>query len=60
MVCAAIDETNRSQVRAAEGEAQRLATDVFPDLSVQVLHGKLRPAEKERVMDGFRRDARTC
>ena len=54
VVCAAIDETNRNQVRAAEGEAQRLATDVFPDLSVQVLHGKLRPAEKERVMEGFR------
>jgi ATP-dependent DNA helicase RecG len=54
VVCAAIDETNRNQVRAAEGEAQRLAADVFPDLSVQVLHGKLRPAEKERVMDAFR------
>ncbi|HET9248998.1 MAG TPA: ATP-dependent DNA helicase RecG [Actinomycetota bacterium] len=54
VVCAAIDETNRNQVRAAEGEAQRLATDVFPDLSVEVLHGKLRPAEKERVMEGFR------
>jgi ATP-dependent DNA helicase RecG len=54
VVCAAIDETNRNQVRAAEGEAQRLAADVFPDLSVRVLHGKLRPAEKERVMDGFR------
>ena len=54
VVCAAIDETNRNQVRAAESEAQRLATDVFPDLSVEVLHGKLRPAEKERVMDGFR------
>jgi len=54
VVCAAIDETNRNQVRAAEGEAQRLASDVFPDLSVQVLHGKLRPAQKERVMEGFR------
>ncbi len=54
VVCAAIDETNRNQVRAAEGEAQRLATDVFPDLSVEVLHGRMRPVEKERVMDGFR------
>jgi ATP-dependent DNA helicase RecG len=54
VVCAAIDETNRNQVRAAESEAQRLAADVFPDLSVRVLHGKLRPVEKERVMDGFR------
>jgi ATP-dependent DNA helicase RecG len=54
VVCAAIDETNRNQVRAAEGEAQRLAADVFPDLSVVLLHGRMRPAEKERVMDGFR------
>jgi ATP-dependent DNA helicase RecG len=54
VVCAAIDETNRNQVRAAEGEAQRLATDVFPDLSVEVLHGRMRPVEKERVMEGFR------
>ena len=54
VVCAAIDETNRNQVRAAEGEAQRLATDVFPDLSVELLHGRMRPAEKERVMEGFR------
>jgi ATP-dependent DNA helicase RecG len=54
VVCAAIDESNRNQVRAAEGEAQRLATDVFPDLSVELLHGRMRPAEKERVMDGFR------
>jgi len=54
VVCAAIDEANRSEVRAAEQEAARLATDVFPDLSVQVLHGRMRPAEKERVMDEFR------
>jgi len=54
VVCAAIDEGNRSEVRAAEAEAARLATDVFPDLSVEVLHGRMRPAEKERVMDAFR------
>ena len=54
VVCAAIDEGNRSEVRAAEAEADRLATQVFPDLSVQLLHGRMRPADKERVMDGFR------
>jgi ATP-dependent DNA helicase RecG len=54
MVCAAIDEANRAEVRAAEKEAERLATEVFPDLSVEVLHGRLRQAEKERVMDEFR------
>ena len=54
VVCAAIDEANRAEVRAAEQEAARLATEVFPDLSVHVLHGRMRPAEKERVMDEFR------
>ncbi len=54
VVCAAIDETNKTEVRAAEAEAKHLAEDVFPDLSVQVLHGRMRPGEKERVMDAFR------
>jgi ATP-dependent DNA helicase RecG len=54
VVCAAIDEGNRTQVRAAEAEAARLATDVFPDLRVQLLHGRMRPKDKERVMGDFR------
>ena len=54
VVCAAIDEANKTEVRAAEAEAKRLATDVFPDLSVHVLHGRMRPVEKERVMEAFR------
>ena len=53
VVCAAIDESNRSEVKAAEEEAKRLATDVFPDLSVELLHGKMRPADKERIMTAF-------
>ena len=54
VVCAAIDEANKTEVRAAEAEAKRLAEDVFPDLSLHVLHGRMRPAEKERVMEAFR------
>jgi ATP-dependent DNA helicase RecG len=54
VVCAAIDEGNRTQVKAAEAEAERLATDVFPDLRVDLLHGRMRPKDKEAVMDRFR------
>src|SRR5439155_8796884 len=54
VVCAAIDEGNRLEVRAAEQEAERLASEVFPNLTVAVLHGRMRPAEKERRMDEFR------
>jgi len=54
VVCAAIDEDNRLEVKAAEKEAERLATEVFPDLRVNVLHGRMRPVEKESRMDDFR------
>jgi ATP-dependent DNA helicase RecG len=54
VVCAAIDEGNRTQVKAAEAEAERLATQVFPDLQVDLLHGRMRPADKEARMEEFR------
>jgi ATP-dependent DNA helicase RecG len=54
VVCAAIDEGNRTQVKAAEAEADRLATQIFPDLRVDLLHGKMRPRDKEAIMDRFR------
>ncbi len=55
VVCAAIDEGNRLEVRAAEKEAERLRTEVFPDLRIELLHGRMRPTEKAAVMDEFRR-----
>src|SRR5207249_9862873 len=54
VVCAAIDEGNRLEVKAAESEAERLQHEVFPDLSVEVLHGRMRPAEKGERMERFR------
>jgi ATP-dependent DNA helicase RecG len=54
VVCAAIDEGNRLEVRAAEKEADRLATKVFPDLRILLLHGRMRPKEKDQRMESFR------
>ncbi len=54
VVCAAIDEATRTQVKAAESEAERLATEVFPSLRVELLHGRMRPKDKQRIMEGFR------
>jgi ATP-dependent DNA helicase RecG len=53
VVCAAIDEGNRTQVKAAEAEAERLANEVFPELRLELLHGRMRPKEKQAVMDRF-------
>ena len=54
VVCAAIDEGNRLEVRAAEQEAERLRADVFPDLRIALLHGRMRPRDKDGVMEEFR------
>jgi ATP-dependent DNA helicase RecG len=54
VVCAAIDEANRTQVKAAEAEAERLASEVFPELRIELLHGRMRPKDKEAIMERFR------
>lgn len=40
--------------KAAVDEHGRLQQDVFPDLNLGLLHGRLRPDEKEAVMKRFR------
>jgi ATP-dependent DNA helicase RecG len=54
VVCAAIDEDNSLEVKAAEKEAERLATEVFPDLRIALLHGRMRPKDKDGIMERFR------
>jgi ATP-dependent DNA helicase RecG len=54
VICPLVDESDKLEVRSAEAEAERLATEVFPDLTVAKIHGRLRPAEKESVMNRFR------
>jgi len=49
-----VSESDKLEVKSAEAEAERLATRVFPDLRVDILHGRMRPAVKESVMQRFR------
>jgi ATP-dependent DNA helicase RecG len=49
-----IEESDKLQVASAEAEAERLATEVFPDLRVGKLHGRMRPVAKESTMMKFR------
>jgi ATP-dependent DNA helicase RecG len=49
-----VSESDKLEVKSAEAEAERLKTEVFPDLRVDLLHGRMRPAAKEAVMARFR------
>lgn len=43
-----------AEVKAVEEEYKKLSEIVFPDLRVAMLHGKLKPKEKNEVMDKFK------
>ena len=49
-----IEESEKSDMLAATAEQTRLQQEVFPNLKVGLLHGRLRPDEKDAVMLRFR------
>ena len=49
-----IDESEAINARAAVKERDRLGQEVFPDLRVGLLHGRMSTGEKKEVMDAFR------
>jgi ATP-dependent DNA helicase RecG len=54
VVCPLIEESEKLQAKAATDLAERLKNDVFPDLNLAVLHGRMKSAEKEDTMRRFR------
>ena len=53
VVCPLIDLSDKLGVKSVEEEYQKLAKIVFPGLTVGKLHGRLKPAEKEKIMGEF-------
>jgi len=49
-----VEETAKSDLKAADAFALQLRTEVFPDLEIGMVHGRMKAAEKEAVMSGFR------
>lgn len=50
-----IEESETLSAKAATKEAERLQKNVFPQYKVGLVHGKLSSAEKDKVMDDFRK-----
>ena len=55
IVCPAVEENQDLGVKAAAAWAETLQQTVFPDLRVALLHGQMKPAEKESAMASFAR-----
>jgi ATP-dependent DNA helicase RecG len=54
ILCPLIEESEVIAAQAAVVEYERLSREVFPDLRVGLLHGRLASAEKDTVMEEFR------
>ena len=54
VVCPLIEESETSQARAAEAEAERLRRAELRGYEVGLLHGRLRPAERRDLMARFK------
>ncbi|MDR7514153.1 MAG: ATP-dependent DNA helicase RecG [Armatimonadota bacterium] len=55
VVCPLVEESERVDASAAVELYERMRTQVFPDLRVGLLHGRMPVAEKDAVMEAFRR-----
>jgi len=54
VICPLIEESQALEVRSVTQEHEKLSENIFPDLGVAMLHGKLKPKEKEEVMRAFK------
>jgi ATP-dependent DNA helicase RecG len=54
VICPVIEESEVTDMRSVMAEHAELQASVFPDLSVGLLHGKMKAAEKDRILTAFR------
>lgn len=54
IICPLIEESEVLEAKAAVTEHARLQKEVFPKLRLALLHGAMKPAEKDQIMHSFR------
>jgi ATP-dependent DNA helicase RecG len=54
VVCPLVDESEKIDLPSAEEMHDKLRYEIFPDLRIALIHGKMLPREKDEVMVAFR------
>ena len=54
VICPLIEASDAVEAKAAVEEAERLSQEVFPDLRIATLHGRMKSRDKDAVMTDFR------
>jgi ATP-dependent DNA helicase RecG len=55
IICPLVEESEKIEAKAAVEEYERLQKEIFPDLKLSLLHGRMKGEEKEAVMAAFKR-----
>lgn len=55
IICPLVEESEKVEAKAAVEEHARLQRDIFPNLKLGLLHGRMKPTEKDEVMSAFAR-----
>lgn len=53
VICPLVEESDKIEAKSAITEHERLQTQIFPDLKLGLVHGRLSSREKEEVMRQF-------
>lgn len=53
VICPLVDISDKLGVKSVEEEYKKLDKIIFPDLTIGKLHGRLKQAEKEKIMQEF-------
>ena len=54
VVCPVVEESEAIEAKAAEDLRDELKEKYFSDLNVEVLHGKMKPSLKDKIMNDFK------
>ena len=54
IVCPLVEESETLDITSATETAEEIKRDFFPDLRVGLLHGKMKPSEKDTIMTAFK------
>jgi ATP-dependent DNA helicase RecG len=54
VICPLVEDSELLQARSATSEHQRLQEEVFPDLRLALLHGRMKAGDKDAIMEAFK------
>ncbi|MBU0629349.1 MAG: ATP-dependent DNA helicase RecG [Candidatus Margulisbacteria bacterium] len=54
VVCPLVEESEALDLKAATMEAEHLQKEIFPELRIGLLHGRMKSVEKDQIMGSFK------